>query len=79
MVLGVALSSLVVQNALVHYLDKFVVGPEKDEVNSISLSPVASNPLVLQCVQSLTNYYLQKKKGYSPGSQVRSCDLVSES
>ena len=32
MVLGVASSSLVVQNALVHYLKKFVIGPERDEV-----------------------------------------------
>ncbi|KAK2010869.1 major facilitator superfamily transporter [Colletotrichum eremochloae] len=32
MVLGVASSSLVVQNALVGYLDKYVRGPEKDEV-----------------------------------------------
>lgn len=61
MVLGVASSSLVVQNALVHYLDKFVVGPEKDEVSSTSLSPGASNSPVLQYVQSLTNYYLQKR------------------
>ena len=32
MVLGVAYSSLVVQNALVYYLDKFVSGPERDQV-----------------------------------------------
>ncbi|KAK1598218.1 major facilitator superfamily transporter [Colletotrichum navitas] len=32
MVLGVASSSLVVQNALLGYLDKYVQGPEKDEV-----------------------------------------------
>lgn len=32
MVLGVASSSLVVQNALVHYLDEFVTGDMKDEV-----------------------------------------------
>ncbi|UQC89772.1 major facilitator superfamily transporter [Colletotrichum lupini] len=32
MVLGVASSSLVVQNALVGYLDEYVQGPEKDEV-----------------------------------------------
>ncbi|KAJ3946425.1 hypothetical protein N0V92_013416 [Colletotrichum tropicale] len=32
MVLGVASSSLVVQNALVGYLDEFVTGPDKDEV-----------------------------------------------
>lgn len=32
MVLGVASSSLVVQNALVGYLDEFVRGPDKDEV-----------------------------------------------
>ena len=45
MVLGVASSSLVVQNALVHYLDKFVVGPEKEEVSSTSRFHGASNSL----------------------------------
>lgn len=32
MVLGIAGSSLIVQNALIHYLDEFVVGDLKDEV-----------------------------------------------
>jgi hypothetical protein len=33
-VMGVAVSSLVMQNALVAYLDKFVSGPDKAEVRS---------------------------------------------
>jgi hypothetical protein len=40
MVLGVGLSSLVVQNALLYYLDKFVQGDEKDYVVSIARSSV---------------------------------------
>lgn len=32
MVLGVASSSLVLQNALLHYLNEYVVGPDKDWV-----------------------------------------------
>lgn len=32
MVLGVALSSLVLQNALVHYLNAYVVGPDAEDV-----------------------------------------------
>ena len=36
MVLGVAASSLVLQNALVGYLDAFVTGPDKEKVNCIS-------------------------------------------
>ena len=32
MVLGVASSSLVLQNALLHYLNEFVVGPDKERV-----------------------------------------------
>ena len=32
MVLGVASSSLVLQNALLHYLNKYVVGPDKESV-----------------------------------------------
>jgi len=35
MVLGVATSSLVLQNALYHYLTKFVTGPDRDLVRSI--------------------------------------------
>lgn len=34
MVLGVATSSLVLQNALYHYLTKFVTGPDRDKVSS---------------------------------------------
>jgi cyanate permease len=33
MVLGVAASSLVLQNALVRYLDAFVIGPDKEKVS----------------------------------------------
>ena len=36
MVLGVATSSLVLQNALYHYLTKFVTGPDRDKVSSIT-------------------------------------------
>lgn len=35
MVLGVAVSSLVMQNALVYYLDLMVIGPEKGLVSRI--------------------------------------------
>lgn len=44
MVLGVATSSLVLQNALFHYLRIFVTGPDRDRVRftlSIALSPEA--------------------------------------
>jgi len=37
-VLGVASSSLVVQNALLYYLEKLVLGPEKDDVSQATLS-----------------------------------------
>jgi hypothetical protein len=36
-VMGVAYSSLLLQNSLVYYLDKLVVGPNKDEVGSICI------------------------------------------
>jgi len=38
MVLGVAASSLVLQNALVGYLDTFVTGPDKEKVSCISFT-----------------------------------------
>ena len=62
MVLGVASSSLVVQNALVHYIDKFVVGPEKDEVDSTSLFLVASNPFLSTTKCPVANELLSAKK-----------------
>lgn len=42
MVLGVAASSLVLQNALVRYLDAFVIGPDKEKVSCFffSFSPM---------------------------------------
>ncbi len=46
-VLGVAASSLVVQNALVLYLDQKVIGPEKERVSFppiFPLSPLSSKP-----------------------------------
>jgi MFS family permease len=39
-VLGIALSSLVVQNGLVHYLNEYVTGPDKDEVIELVRSKV---------------------------------------
>jgi len=38
MVLGVASSSLVMQNALLHFLNTKVSGPEKDDVSTRSLT-----------------------------------------
>lgn len=43
MVLGVAASSLVLQNALYHYLSSFVKGPDRDKVSSSYHNMYASN------------------------------------
>lgn len=40
MVLGVALSSFIVQNALVYYLDLFVIGVRRNEIISLARSSV---------------------------------------
>jgi len=39
MVLGVAMSSLVLQNALFYYLRELVTGPDRDKVSSIPFVP----------------------------------------
>ncbi|ODA83235.1 hypothetical protein RJ55_01747 [Drechmeria coniospora] len=56
-VLGVAMSSLVVQNALVHYLASYVAGPDKDRVVALVRSSVEAvanleQPYREQVVQS---------------------------
>jgi hypothetical protein len=48
-VLGVAISSLVLQNALLIFLDQKVIGPDKEDVGLHTPYPALHNLLIFLC------------------------------